>query len=179
VVEPPPPPVLLELLEELLVLCATGLTVVTFPSAVLPSGSCTLTGSPTTASLCFVASSATETITCVEVVWRIGVAEPEPADDVPALDEPALGPPPFAAELDVPALPPPELRPPLEPLVPADPEAEPEAEPELRPELPDEDDEASFFSSATSCASSSWAVGEPLGFGHVDAGLEPVGGVWV
>ena len=60
-------------------LCATGLTAVIRPPTVLPLGSCTLTGSPTTASLCLVASRSTVTTSLFDVVCRIGwaLAAPE------------------------------------------------------------------------------------------------------
>src|SRR5437868_567518 len=69
----PPPPLPLPLPELLfpeLELCATELTAVTFPRTVLPPGSCTVTRSPTLASLCSEASRSTVTTRCVDVVAR-------------------------------------------------------------------------------------------------------------
>src|SRR5207302_3179763 len=76
------------------------LTRVILPLEVLPSGSSTDTCSPTTASLCLVASSWTVTTSWVDVVWRIGCAVPPPSEG-PADDAepPALEPAPDADEL--------------------------------------------------------------------------------
>lgn len=58
-----------------------------FPVTVLPAGISTVTGSPTIASLCFVASRSTVTTSWVEVVCRIAEALPPPLPE-PAPDEP-------------------------------------------------------------------------------------------
>lgn len=99
-----------EVLLELLLDCATGLTPVILPLTVLPSGSSTVTGSCSTASLCFVASRSTVTTRSVEDEAKIASAlaapleapvelpvseeEPEPPDDA-ALDD--AEPPPVCA----------------------------------------------------------------------------------
>lgn len=176
--------------ELLLLLWATGLTCVIFPSEVLPSGSWTVTGSPTTASVCFVASRATVTTSWVEVVCRIAGAVPEPLapDDEPLALEP---PPPDAPPLDElpppdappPPAPPPPLEaapateappppPPTRPLAPA----EPVAPPADRPPAPADGDEPLFFSSSVSACNSAsnaarvvgvFAPGLPLADGLV------------
>jgi hypothetical protein len=92
-----------ELLEPLLVEVATGLTPMILPLTVLPSGSSTVTGSWSTASLCLVASRSTVTTRLVDVVLRMAEAlapllalsalvpeedEPLPLDAAPVEDEP-------------------------------------------------------------------------------------------
>lgn len=100
-----------ELLEPLLLAVATGLTPVILPLTVLPSGSSTVTGSCSFASLCLVASRSTVTTRLVDVVLRIGsalpaplLALPAPEDDEPLPDEAALAddepPPPLRALTD-------------------------------------------------------------------------------
>jgi hypothetical protein len=66
VVELEPPLPLAELLA--VEVWATGLTFVILPLTTFPFGICTVTGSPTLASLCLVASRSTETMTFVEAV---------------------------------------------------------------------------------------------------------------
>jgi hypothetical protein len=94
---------------------ATGLTAVIRPLTMLASGSCTVTGSPTTASLCLVASSCTLTTRSVEVVWRIAwaLAAPVVPEDEAVL-APAPPPPPPPPEADEPRAPPPVDAPPAE-----------------------------------------------------------------
>jgi hypothetical protein len=154
----PEPPLLLLVL---LLLCATGLTWMIFASTVLPLGSSTVTGSPTTASLCLVASRSTVTTNWFDVVCRIAWAvdapleAPEPDEDPPPLDAPVLA----EALLDPPPpppppplMPPPPLRLPLEVLpevLPEVPAAEREDPPADPPEV-----ERLFFSSSVSALSS-------------------------
>jgi hypothetical protein len=107
--------------EELLV-WATGLTFVILPSTVLPSGSWTVTGSPTTASLCLVASRLTVTTSWVEVVERIAVAADPPLDPEPDPPEPEPDPP--EPEPPEPEPEPPEPEP--DPPEPEPPEPEPD-----------------------------------------------------
>ena len=58
----------LPLLPLPLELCATGLTAVIRPLTVLPAGISTVTGSPTLASDCLLASRSTVTVRCLELV---------------------------------------------------------------------------------------------------------------
>lgn len=125
--EPPEPPAADEL-PELLVLVAAAATCESRPSTVVPSGICTVTCSPSTASYCLVASRLTVATSSVEVVCRIAWAEaPPPADPEAAED---------AAPLPVPAAAPAALEPALllrdfePPVAGADPLARP---PELLP----------------------------------------------
>jgi hypothetical protein len=166
VLEPPEPEPELDPLpllpDELDELCATGLTRVIFPFTVLPSGSWTVTASPSTASVCLVASSWTVTTSWVEVVWRIGSAlapaaepEPEPADEDPPPDEK-----PDPADADPPPRePPPDAAPPP-----------PEEDPRLRSSA------VSAFSSAVSALSCAAEVFFELPLGPLGP-LGPVGPV--
>ncbi len=95
------------------------------PSTVVPSGICTVTGAPSTASDCLVASRATVTTRFVEVVWRIACALAALPDVLVAPEEPD---PPAPAVLVAAALPedfevPPAAPAPLErePVLPAAP----------------------------------------------------------
>jgi hypothetical protein len=115
----PPADEPLELLE-LLELCAIGLTWVIRPPTVSPLGSSTLTGSPTTASLCLVASRSTVTSSWFDVVWRIASAD-DPADPVPPalpVEEPVPEDPLVLVAADE-AAPPPPVAPDAPPLLPA------------------------------------------------------------
>ena len=85
IVEPEPPELLPapELPEPLPVselpeLCATELTALTLPPTVSPAGISTVTRAPTFASDCLLGSRSTVTICRVEVVSRIGDADPPP-----------------------------------------------------------------------------------------------------
>src|SRR5947209_11997505 len=82
--EPEPP-------DEELLLCATGLTPLIFPSTTVPFGICTVTGPPSTASDCLEASRLTVTTIWVDEVCRIGWALAVPPDVLaPEPEEPAV-----------------------------------------------------------------------------------------
>ena len=135
-------------------LWATELTAVIRPPTVSPLGSCTLTGWPTTASLCLVASRLTVTTSLFEVVWRIGCAvaplEPEVPEALAVLAPAAVVP------VLATAPPPPERAPPPAELPPA---AEPPAAD--RDEPPPA--ASSFFSSRISALSSASRIASDEG----------------
>src|ERR1039457_4474786 len=148
-----PDPEAVPLLLELLELCAMALTCVIRPPTVPPLGSWTLTGSPTTASLCLVASSWTVTTSWLDVVCRIAWAD-EPADAVPEVPEVAEPPLEDAPALTAAVLAP-VLRLPLEP-VPVVALRDPLLPVPLLPVLlvEERDDDSVFFSSSVSAFSS-------------------------